>query len=84
MEHTAQILACPEQDGRSAVHLLCQKDSVEGAEKLIMSVGHGVTRNSRAPDPIELLQDFVANLRIQLGSHGFVRSLSGSRRTVVE
>jgi len=58
------------QDGRSAVHLLCQKDSVESAETLIMTVGHGLTRDSEANDPIELLRDFVAKLRVELGSHG--------------
>jgi hypothetical protein len=58
------------QDARSAVHLLCQQDSVQSAEELIMTVGHGLTRSSKTSDPIELLQDFVAKVRSELGSHG--------------
>jgi hypothetical protein len=58
------------QDGRSAVHLLCDKDSVESAEMLIMRVGHGRTQDGQGSDPVELLQGFVAKLRIELGSHG--------------
>jgi hypothetical protein len=70
------------QDGRSALHLLCQTSTVDVAEKLIKRVRHTQPRSTSRPrrwaatrktdetppddETIDLLRDLVRRLRLEL------------------
>ena len=56
------------QDGRSALHLLCQASTVEAAEAVIMRVGHTRAGSDPGDDATELLRDLVGRLRAELGA----------------
>jgi hypothetical protein len=58
------------KEDRSAVHLLCQMDSAESAETLVMRAGHGRSRDNQPKDPLALLKDFAAKVRIELDIRG--------------
>ena len=56
------------QDGRSALHLLCQASTVEAAEAVIMRVGHTRAGSGSGDDATPLLRDLVGRLRAELGA----------------
>jgi hypothetical protein len=64
------------EDGRSALHLLCETGTVDAAEAVIMRVGHtaaesvnGQVHESETDDDAPaLLRDLVRRLRVELGA----------------
>lgn len=59
------------QDGRSAIHLLCETSTVEVAEALVMRVRDTqpkITAGPQDDETIALLRDLVRRLRLELGA----------------
>lgn len=65
------------QDGRSALHLLCEADTVDMAEAVVMRVGHTAAEADQDEEATALLREFVRRIRAEL--RGGVRKRIGQR-----
>lgn len=54
------------QDGRSALHLLCEAETVDMAEAVVMRVGHTEAEADEDEEATALLREFVLRLRAEL------------------
>jgi hypothetical protein len=54
------------QDGRSALHLLCEAETVDMAEAVLMRVGHTAAEADQDEEATALLREFVRRLRAEL------------------
>lgn len=66
------------QDGRSALHLLCEAETVDMAEAVVMRVGHTEAEADEDEEATALLREFVLRLRAELRPG--VRKRIGQRR----
>jgi hypothetical protein len=65
------------QDGRSALHLLCEASTVDMAEAVVMRVGHTAAEADQDDEATALLRDLVQRLRAELRAG--VRKQTGQR-----
>ena len=54
------------QDGRSALHLLCEASTADAAEAVVMRVGHTAAEADQDEEATALLREFVRRLRAEL------------------
>lgn len=54
------------QDGRSALHLLCEASTADAAEAVVMRVGHTAAEADQDEEATALLREFVRRVRAEL------------------
>ena len=54
------------QDGRSALHLLCEASTADAAEAVVLRVGHTAAEADQDEEATALLREFVRRVRAEL------------------
>src|SRR5215467_2150114 len=54
------------QDGRAALHLLCEASTADAAEAVVMRVGHTAAEADQDEEATALLREFVRRVRAEL------------------